>query len=57
VSIGGGYVTTADADQQESATFFLHSGSATAEVEFLMTVDDAMPQHCGLIGGATLIAS
>ena len=55
VPIGAGYVTTADTNQQESATFFLHSGSASAEVEFLQTVIDGSPQNCNLIGAATLI--
>jgi hypothetical protein len=58
VPIGdAGYVTIADTNQQESATFFLHSGPATAEVEILQTVIDGSPQNCNLIGAATLISS
>jgi len=57
VPIGAGYVTTADTNQQESATFFMKSGSTSAEVEFLQTVVDGSPQTCNLIGAATLISS
>jgi hypothetical protein len=57
VPIGAGYVTTADTNQQESATFFMNSGSTSAEVEFLQTVVDGSPQTCNLIGAATLISS
>jgi hypothetical protein len=57
VPIGTEYVTTADTNQQESATFFMNSGSTSAEVEILQTVVDGRPQTCCLIGAATLISS
>lgn len=59
-SIGTGYNTIADTNQQVSATLFLQSGSTTAEVEFLLVdaaVDATAPQNCDVTGAATLLGS
>jgi hypothetical protein len=54
--IGTGFITTADQNEQLSATFFLQSGSTLAQVNLLLTAtNNAPPENCELVGAATLI--
>lgn len=52
---GGGYVATADTDEQVRWTVFLRSGSNSAEVNVILTADNGgLFEDCNVLGTAAV---